>query len=145
VACIIWVHVTLGDVSMPRHSGLTVSGNILLLLPAEFPGAPKSRTPSNRPSNILYPMVEIGPRGSLDLRPSSLCDFGVQGFCYLVSFLLRSGQRRTDHGLDPTVKREVPKYPRIDGPRRFVTSTFGGFLFSFLFTPEVVSVGLTTV
>jgi hypothetical protein len=43
-----------------------------------------------------------------------------RGFGVIIPLFSRSGQRRTNHGLDPMV-REAPKYPWIYDSRYFTT------------------------
>jgi hypothetical protein len=42
VAHILWVHMNLGDVSIPHHSRTTTSRDIHLILPTKIPEAPKA-------------------------------------------------------------------------------------------------------
>jgi hypothetical protein len=98
-----WVHVTLGDVSVPCHSGLTTF---------QCP---------------LDPTVEVCPRRSRDLRPPLLRNFGVRGIHRVTSsFLPEWSACRDDHGLDLMVMGD-PDFPQIYGLRHFREFDIRGF------------------
>jgi len=88
MACQTWVHVTLGDVSVPHHSRQISSRSLCPLLPMKSFGAPKSKLPPTTSQYPFHPTVEIGPCRSIDIRSLSLHDFDVWGFGCLVLFLL---------------------------------------------------------
>jgi hypothetical protein len=57
---------------------------------------------------------------SLDPWLTLIHNSDIRGFGVMTPLFSRSGQCRTDHGVEPMV-REDPEYPRIYGLRYFMT------------------------
>jgi hypothetical protein len=57
-------------------------------------------------------MVEKGLKGSLDSWSTLLVGLTFEGFGVITPLVSQSGQCRTDHDVDPTIRGD-PEYPHI--------------------------------